>query len=101
LALKAALCRLRFAFISLLILIYSRPTKVELNPWSSFRGPPQIEDVTERLKRLPFYEVEEIRAGKQPGRKRLLEELARVATQIWNRISEDDQDLEDDENSKE
>jgi hypothetical protein len=43
LALKAALCRLRFAFISLLILIYSRPTKVELNPWSSFRGPPHFD----------------------------------------------------------
>src|SRR5208283_1156017 len=41
LALKAALCRFRFAFISLLFLIYSRPTKVHLNPWSNFWGPPQ------------------------------------------------------------
>src|ERR1035441_7762764 len=41
LALKAALCRLRFAFISLLFLIYSRPTKVHLNPWSNFWGPSQ------------------------------------------------------------
>jgi hypothetical protein len=32
---------LRFAFISLLFLIYSRPTKVHLNPWSKFRGPAQ------------------------------------------------------------
>src|SRR5580658_591609 len=40
LALKAALCRLRFAFISLLFLIYSRLTKVYLNQWSSFWGPP-------------------------------------------------------------
>jgi len=41
LALKAALCRFRFAFISLLFLIYSKPAKVELNQWSNFRGPPQ------------------------------------------------------------
>jgi len=40
LALKAALCRFRFAFISLLLLIYSRLTKVYLNQWSSFWGPP-------------------------------------------------------------
>src|SRR5208337_4999911 len=40
LALKAALCRLRFPFISLLFLIYSRLTKVYLNHWSSFWGPP-------------------------------------------------------------
>jgi hypothetical protein len=32
---------LRFAFISLLFLIYSRPAKVHLNLWSSFWGPPQ------------------------------------------------------------
>jgi hypothetical protein len=30
---------LRFAFISLLFLIYSKPAKVELNLWSNFRGP--------------------------------------------------------------
>src|SRR5260221_4349060 len=40
LALKAALCRLRFAFISLLSLISSRPAKVHLNQWSNFWGPP-------------------------------------------------------------
>src|SRR5580658_6917165 len=40
LALKAALCRFRFAFIGLLFLIYSRPAKVELYPWSKNRGPP-------------------------------------------------------------
>jgi hypothetical protein len=40
LALKAALCRFRFAFISLLFLIYSKPAKVELYPWSKNRGPP-------------------------------------------------------------
>jgi len=40
LALKAALCRFRFAFIGLLFLINSRPAKVELYPWSNFRGPP-------------------------------------------------------------
>src|SRR5258708_16765945 len=42
LALKAALCRLRFAFIRLLSLTSSRPTKVHLNQWSSFWGPPQL-----------------------------------------------------------
>ncbi|MGP8199363.1 MAG: hypothetical protein ACLQU4_07665, partial [Limisphaerales bacterium] len=41
LALKAALCLFRFAFISLLFLIYSRPAKVELNQWSKNRGPAQ------------------------------------------------------------
>jgi hypothetical protein len=40
LALKAALCRFRFAFISLLFLIYSKPAKIETYPWSNFRGPP-------------------------------------------------------------
>src|ERR1039458_4579227 len=43
LALKAALCRFRFAFINLLSLISSRPTKVYLlQQWSSFWGPPQL-----------------------------------------------------------
>jgi hypothetical protein len=46
LALKAALCRLRLAFI-VCFLCSSRP-KVHLNWWSSFRGPPQG---------LPFYKV--------------------------------------------
>src|ERR1035441_1270707 len=49
LALKAALCRLRFAFISLLFLIYSRPTKVHLNPWSNFWGPPQTSLMHQRF----------------------------------------------------
>src|SRR5467141_3270023 len=40
LALKAALCRLRFAFI-VCFLFSSRPAKVHLNLWSSFWGPPQ------------------------------------------------------------
>ena len=52
----------------------------------------RIDDVIERLKRLSFYEVEEIRAGKQPGRKRLLEELAGAAGQIWRRVSDEDED---------
>jgi hypothetical protein len=42
--LKAALCRFRFAFISLSFLIYSKPAKIEINPWSNFRGPPQTEE---------------------------------------------------------
>src|SRR5665213_2299450 len=46
LALKAELCRLRFAFISLLFLIYSRPAKVHLNQWSSFWGPPHAATVS-------------------------------------------------------
>src|SRR6266851_2725239 len=41
LALKAALCRLRFAFI-VCFLFSSRPAKVHLNLWSSFWGPPQV-----------------------------------------------------------
>lgn len=61
----------------------------------------RIEDVIEKLRGLTFYEVEEIRAGKQPGRKRLLEELANVAGQIWRRVSEDEEDAGDEErNSK-
>src|SRR6266581_1960004 len=43
LALKAALCRLRFAFI-VCFLCSSRPAKVHLNQWSSFWGPPHIDD---------------------------------------------------------
>jgi ferritin-like metal-binding protein YciE len=40
---------LRFAFISLLFLIYSRPAKVHLNQWSSFWGPPQfLEELADR-----------------------------------------------------
>jgi hypothetical protein len=60
----------------------------------------RVEDVIERLRGLTFYEVEEIRAGEQPGRKRLLEELANVAGQIWRRVSEDDEEGRNDENSK-
>ena len=41
LALKAALCRFRFAFISLLFLIYSKPAKIETYLWSKNRGPAQ------------------------------------------------------------
>jgi len=52
----------------------------------------RIEDVVERLKRLTFYEVEEIRGGRQPGRKRLLGELAKVADGIWSRVSEEESD---------
>jgi hypothetical protein len=47
----------------------------------------RIEGVVERLKRLSFYEVEEIRSGSQPGRRRLLGELASVAGRIWERVS--------------
>jgi hypothetical protein len=47
----------------------------------------RIEDVVERLKGLTFYEVEEIRNGQQPGRKRILGELASVAHRIWDRVS--------------
>lgn len=57
----------------------------------------RVEDLTERLKRLSFYEVEEICSGKQPGRKRLLEELAKVAGQIWRRVSDEDDDSENHE----
>jgi hypothetical protein len=39
----------------------------------------RIEDVVERLKGLTFYEVEEIRAGKQRGRKRLLDHAISMA----------------------
>src|SRR5260221_9467066 len=51
LALKAALCRLRFAFISLLSLISSRPAKVHLNQWSNFWGPPHPPSVAISLRR--------------------------------------------------
>lgn len=61
----------------------------------------RIEDVIERLKGLTFYEVEEICVGKQPGRKRLLEELANVAGQIWRRVSEDEEDSGDEKNKGE
>ena len=52
----------------------------------------RIEDVIQGLKRLPFYEVEQIRNGDQPGRKRLLGELAHATQQVWNRISDYEED---------
>jgi hypothetical protein len=60
----------------------------------------RIEDVVERLKRLTFYEVDEIREGKQPGRKRLLCELADWATRIWDRVSDELEAEEVDQNSQ-
>src|SRR6266568_9663217 len=48
LALKAALCRLRFAFI-VCFLCSSRPAKVHLNWWSSFWGPPQVAGVVKEV----------------------------------------------------
>jgi hypothetical protein len=51
----------------------------------------RIDDVVERLKSLTFYEVEEIRSGSQPGRKRILGELATVAGRIWDRVSGEDE----------
>src|SRR5258706_3484775 len=53
----------------------------------------RIEDVIAGLKRLPFYEVEQIRNGEQPGRKRLLSELVQATQQIWKRISGDEEDI--------
>jgi hypothetical protein len=50
----------------------------------------RIEDVIEGLRRLPFYELEQIRTGEQPGRRRLLENLARISGQLWTRLSEDE-----------
>src|ERR1017187_2670190 len=57
LALKAALCRLRFAFI-VCFLFASRPTKVHLNLWSSFWGPPQLSTLgsTEHITTNHIYE---------------------------------------------
>jgi hypothetical protein len=55
----------------------------------------RIEDVIERLNRLTFYEEEEIRAGKQPGQKRLLEELANLSGKIWRRVSDDEVSVDD------
>jgi hypothetical protein len=57
----------------------------------------RIEDVIQGLRRLPFYEVEQIRNGEQPGRKRLLSELAQVTQQVWKRVSEEDDDAFEDE----
>ncbi len=51
----------------------------------------RIEDLIERLNRLTFYEEEEIRAGRQPGRKRLLEELANLSGRIWTRVSDEEE----------
>ena len=51
----------------------------------------RIEDLVERLKGLTFYEVEEIHNGQQPGRKRVLGELASVAGRIWDRVSGEDE----------
>src|SRR5580658_9578152 len=51
LALKAALCRFLFAFISLLFLIYSKPAKIETYLWSKNRGPAHIMTI---LKSIPF-----------------------------------------------
>src|SRR5208283_1934401 len=62
LALKAALCRLRFAFI-VCFLFSSRPAKVHLNKWSSFWGPPQFNQQSnltdedgKQMRLLPFFD---------------------------------------------
>jgi hypothetical protein len=51
----------------------------------------RIEEVIERLNRLTFYEEEEIRVGKQPGRKRLLEDLANLSGRVWRRVSDEEE----------
>ncbi len=56
----------------------------------------RIEDVIERLRNMPHYEMEQIRSGDEPGRKRLLEQLANVASSVWSRVSEDEDDWADD-----
>ncbi|MCC6820618.1 MAG: hypothetical protein IT579_07815 [Verrucomicrobia subdivision 3 bacterium] len=50
---KAALCRLRFAFI--VCFFSSRPAKVHLNQWSSFRGPPHIQVIEQARKRTEAF----------------------------------------------
>ena len=56
----------------------------------------RIEEVIDRLRNMPFYEIERIRSGDEPGRKRLIEELTSVVSAIWSRVSEDDDEVADD-----
>lgn len=58
----------------------------------------RMEDVIEGLRRLPFYEIEQIRGGEQPGRKRILGDLNSIAQQVWRRITEDEEESEADNN---
>ncbi len=50
----------------------------------------RMEEVIDGLRNMPFYEVEGIRSGDEPGRKRLIGELAQVVSAIWLRVSQDD-----------
>lgn len=55
----------------------------------------RIEEVIDGLRNMPFYETEGIRSGDEPGRKRLIGELAEVASAIWSQVSGDDDDADD------
>ncbi len=47
----------------------------------------RIEEVIDGLRQMPFYQIEEIRAGDAPGRRRLIEQLAEVACAIRDRVT--------------
>lgn len=56
----------------------------------------RMEEVIDGLRNMPFYEIEGMRSGDEPGRKRLIGELAKVSSAMWSRVSGDDDDVEDD-----
>ncbi len=55
----------------------------------------RIEDVTDRLRRMAFWEIDEIRSGEQPGKKRLLKNLSEISSALWAQVSSDSDDLDE------
>jgi hypothetical protein len=41
---------------------------------------------------MPFYQIEEIRSGDAPGRRRLIERLAEIACAVRDRVMDEDEE---------
>jgi hypothetical protein len=52
----------------------------------------RIEEVIDGLRQMPFYQIEEIRSGDAPGRRRLIEQLAEIACAIRDRVVDGDEE---------
>ncbi len=57
----------------------------------------RIEDVIERLRHINWREIDDIRSGEHPARRRLIKELTRTAMAVWKKVSEGDEELEAEE----
>lgn len=55
----------------------------------------RIEELIERLRRMSWYDIDDIRSGEHLARRRLIGDLARTAASVWKRVSDDDDDMEE------